>query len=145
MKHLFKIDFEHVGPKDSESGIKGYVIASNDEQVFNFLGGHQSYKDLKDPFGIYTSWLDTDDEDDDNDNDDEDYEDDCEYDNNAQIETKQEKLLRLKGDINDEDRDYDGAYYGLSFYGWEDLGEISEEEILTIKKFLKNDIVILHE
>ena len=134
MKHLFKIDFEHVGPKDSESGIKGYVIANNDEEVFNFLGGHVSYNHLENPFHIYTSWLDTCDED---------YEDDCEYDNSFQIETKQEKLLRLKGDINDEDRDYDSDYYGLSFYGWEDLGEISEEEILIIKKFLKNDIVIL--
>ena len=34
-----------------------------------------------------------------------------------------EKMLRIKGEMNDEDYDYSDAYYGITLYGWELIKE----------------------
>jgi len=35
--NLYKITFSHVAPKDLAEGIKGYLLAENDEQIYNYI------------------------------------------------------------------------------------------------------------
>tara|TARA_R110000803_G_C11732323_1_gene289834 strand:+ start:74 stop:454 length:381 start_codon:yes stop_codon:yes gene_type:complete len=102
--NLYRITFSHTAPKDSEKGIKGYLLAENDEQVYNYV----------DKTFNYESWKDIDE--------DEDRESSDIYDRNYNIigtETFKEKILRINGEMNDEDYDYCDAYYGVTLYGWE--------------------------
>lgn len=101
--NLYRIDFSHTAPKDQEKGIKGYLLAENDEQVYNYVDKTFNYECWKDkdeddeaePIELY----------------DEDY-------NVVGTETFKEKMLRIKGEMNDEDYDYCDAYYGITLYGW---------------------------
>ena len=38
-------------------------------------------------------------------------------------ETFKEKMIRLSGEINDEDYDFSDAYYGITLFGWSLLKE----------------------
>lgn len=117
--NLYKITFLHAGPKDRKKGIKGYVLAENEEKVFNYIDetfehGYWSDPD-NEPVDVY----------------DEDF-------NLIGTETLKEKIIRIKGEINDEDYDFDDAYYGITLYGWElvkenadgDYTEMIELEII---------------
>ena len=102
--NLYKITFSHTAPKDSKEGIKGYLLAKNDEQVYNYVDktfNCECWKDNeegedREPIELY----------------DDDY-------NVIGTETFKEKMLRIKGEQNDEDYDYCDAYYGITLYGWE--------------------------
>ena len=100
--NLYKITFSHTGPKDQKEGIKGYLLAKNDEQVYNYVdekfnyGGWKDAEEEEESFELY----------------DDDY-------NVIGTETFKEKILRIKGEQNDEDYDYCDAYYGITLYGWE--------------------------
>lgn len=48
MPLLCKTTFTHWSQKDSASGISGYVIADNEDQVFNFMSGHFNLEYLDD-------------------------------------------------------------------------------------------------
>ena len=100
--NLYKILFSHTAPKETKVGIMTYLIAENENSVYNYIDKKYNYKCWKD------------------------YEDDCElfdiYDDNYNVigtETFKEKIIRIKGDMNDEDYDYSDAYYGITLYGWE--------------------------
>lgn len=41
--NLYKIVFSHAAPKDVERGIKGYVIADNDEAVYSYVDDRYKY------------------------------------------------------------------------------------------------------
>ena len=46
-----------------------------------------------------------------------------------------EKIIRIKGEMNDEDYDYSDTYYGITLYGWEfvkDLTDIEFEALTNI-------------
>ena len=109
--NLYRITFSHTAPKDREEGIKGYLIAENDEQVYNYID--KTYN--------YGCWKDNEE--------DEDkelieiYDDDY---NVIGIETFKEYMLRINGEQNDENYDYSDAYYGITLYGWEKVKENAE-------------------
>jgi len=97
--NIYRITFSHTAPKDREEGIKGYLLAENDEQVYNYID--KTYN--------YGCWKDNDD----------DY-------NLIGIETFKQNMLRIKGEQNDENYDYRDAYYGITLYGWELVKENAE-------------------
>ena len=106
--NLYKILFSHTAPKDSEKGIKGYLLAESDEQVYNYIDKEYNCE----------CWKDSDE--------DEDREPIELYDYNYDVigtETFKEKILRIKGEMNDEDYDYSDAHYGITLLGWEVVEE----------------------
>lgn len=109
--NLYKITFTHTAPKDQAKGIKGYLLAENEEQVYNYIDKKYNYE----------SWKDSDE--------DEDREPIELYDEDYNVigtETFKEKMLRIKGEMNDEDYDYSDAYYGIELLGWELVKENTE-------------------
>lgn len=108
MTTLYAIEFRHHSQKDSESGIKRYVLADDAVVI----------RDRLDKDEVYTSW---------SDHDpiplyDEDY-------NEAGEENYMDRMLRLRGEINDEDFDgYDDLYYGLTLWGWSEGQDITDAD-----------------
>lgn len=111
--NLYKILFSHTGPKDSETGIKTYVLAKNDEDVYEWIA---SEPDVNDDGHLFNSWKDKEDDEEEFDI----------YDDNYNVigtENFKEKIIRLNGEIYDDDHDYDDAYYGITLFGWELIKE----------------------
>jgi len=109
--NLYKIIFSHHGPKDSEEGIKTLLLAENDEQVYDWLASE--------PDGCFLFWKERMED-----------PDDEWFDENGDPEDWKARMIRLKGEINDDDRDFSDAYYGLTFYGWEMIDEnVNQDKI----------------
>jgi len=111
-KNLYSIEFIHYSPKDSEQGIKCLLLAENDEQVFNFI----------DEMYQYNTWSEYET--------DESFKDENKFDiyddddlNIIGTETFKERMIRLKGQMNDEDYELQDLYYGVTLYGWKLLKE----------------------
>lgn len=106
---LYKIRVEHCAPKDRHESIEAFLAAENDEAVYTWIdkekeyGGWTEQNDEGDVLDIY----------------DKDY-------NVIGQESYKDKIIRIKGDINDEDQNCDDSYYGLTFYGWEEI--VGEED-----------------
>lgn len=102
--NLYKIIFSHYSPKDSEIGIKTYLLANNEDDVYNYIDKEYNYGCWKDQeeekYEVF--------------NDDYDI---------IGTETFREKIIRIKGDMNDEDYDYSDAFYGITLYGWKLIKE----------------------
>lgn len=115
--NLYKIEFSHHAPKDSERGIKCLLLAENDEQVYEWI--------KSEPKEFYNSWKDNEGYSYDKEKEefiDEDGETESGagwWDDNGDPENFKDRMLRLKGEINDDDYDFSGAYYGITLYGWE--------------------------
>lgn len=108
--NLYSIDFLHASPKDTEYGMKCLLLAENDEQVYEWI---KSEPELTDG-ALYNNWECNEDEEFDI------------YNDNYEIvgkETFKEKMIRLGGEINDEDYDFSDAYYGITLFGWSLLKE----------------------
>lgn len=108
--NLYSIDFLHASPKDAEYGMKCLLLAENNEQVYEFI---KSEPELPDG-ALYNNWEANEEEEFDI------------YDDNYEIvgkETFKEKMIRLSGEINDEDYDFSDAYYGITLFGWSLLKE----------------------
>jgi|GEM_PF-1734588 len=139
--NLYKITAQHFAPKGSMKAIICFLMANNDEQVFDWLGSQPSidgqmiglcYEDYalepdleNDPeeteglqkpviFPLYGA----------------DY-------TETGTETFKERIIRCKGEMFDpENEDYisfDGAYYGLDLYGWV-LAEENLENPIALEK-----------
>lgn len=107
MKNLYRVIIGHYSQKDSQAGIYTYLVAENDEDVYNQLDEEFDY-----------SWYDCDDE--------EDCQTDCDGD-----DMNKKNILENKGDWNKEVSD---LYYGASVSKWELVKKnITEEEIATLK------------
>ena len=120
MEKLYEIQVQHCAPKDSHTSTQAYLIANNDEEVYEWI--------KSDPMpAMCTSWEDREEEDGPYDI----YNDDYEV---IGTETFKEKMLRIKGDLYDEDQDWSDAYYGLTFYGWREVGPITPEQIQTMNQ-----------
>jgi hypothetical protein len=123
--NLYEIMMEHYAPKDSEKGIHTYLAANSDEEVYEWL---KSEPILKDGRQIFLTWGMSE----------EDGEEFGIYDNNYEVigtETFKDKMIRIKGDMNDEDADFSDLYYGKTFIGWSLIKEgITNEEIQVLKK-----------
>ncbi len=97
--NLYKIIFEHHSPLDSEEGIKTYLLANNTEEVYEYmLKRYWLWRNSKDEklYPVYNY----------------DYEEIC-------TESFREKMLRINGEIHEEDPDLSDAYSGITLYGWE--------------------------
>lgn len=109
--NLYKIVVAHYAPKGSHHSIKDYLLAENDEQVYNYIDGKLNY-------GKWSDRMESPEEDD---------ETIFEiYDDKYNVigtENYKEKIIRLKGDIDDDEEDFGGAYYGITLYGWELIKE----------------------
>lgn len=122
--NLYKIVFSHHAPKDSEKGIKVLLLAQNEEQVYEWLASEPKLEDRT----LYNSWKDNErysyaeeketfvDEDGEE-------VDSSWYDEEGNAENFKTRMLRLKGEINDDDYDFTDAYYGITLLGWELLKE----------------------
>ncbi len=100
--NLYKITFSHTAPKDQKEGIKGYLLAENNEQVYHYV----------DKTFNYGCWKDSDEDKEPIELHDDDW-------NVIGTETFKEKMIRIRGEQHDEDYDYCDAYYGITLYGWE--------------------------
>jgi len=124
--NLYKIIFAHYSPKDSEEGMKCLVIANNDDEVYEFLVNEGEFPDGK---SIYCSWKDN-----------EEIEYENWFDENNKSETFKNRMIRLKGEINDDDVELNDLYYGKTQYGWELIKEdinLKDFEHLIDLKILK--------
>ncbi|NCP98035.1 hypothetical protein GW796_08870 [archaeon] len=110
---LFSILIRHCSQKDSKEAIVGYFIAANDTIIMNYID-----KELMS--GIWT--------DRNNDSLDSPIEIKDEDDILIGVECYKERMLRLRGEFNDQDADYSDAYYGITHYGWNEGIEISKEQ-----------------
>ena len=99
--NLYKVLFEHYAPKDSQLGISTFLLAENDNQVYDYINNIN-----------YGLWEDMNN----------DYDKLNIYDNEMNVigtETFKEKMIRIKGLIFDEDYELTDLYYGATLYGWE--------------------------
>ena len=116
---LHKILLRHCSPKDSVEVTKLYVLADNEAAILARLD------DGKAGF-TYGGWQEQSDE----------AEEPCEiYDTDYKVigtETYLEKMLRLRGEFNDEDANYEDAYYGIKHWGWDEGISISEEDAAVL-------------
>ena len=114
---LFKIKMKHHSPKDSEMGIVGCVITDSEKAVYEHVdsvystNGWAEAEEEGETFKIYDDSF-----------------------NQIGTETFLDRRMRLRGDIDDDCNNYADAYYGLTFYGWESMGEISEADADTLAR-----------
>jgi len=105
--NLYIIEFKHYAPKDSEKGIKGYMVAENDEEVYEFIKSEPEMHGET----MYNSYADKE-----NDGEETDiYDDD---DNVIGTETFKDRIIGCHGDMYDEYSEVSDLYYGATQYGW---------------------------
>lgn len=116
---LYKVLLRHCAPKDCIEVTKLYVLADSESEILDRLDSEgegytygawkEKSEEAKEPFEI--------------------------YDDNYRVigtETYLEKMLRLRGEFNDEDADYSDAYYGVTHYGWNEGVDISEQYAVVL-------------
>ncbi len=122
--NLYSIDFRHYSPKDSEKGVYVYIVSENDESVYEWLKSQPKitkYKTLWNSYGGYEE-------------DGKEYEIYDEDYNVVGKESFKERMLRLHGEMYDEDAPVEDLYYGLTYIGWSLIKEnVSDNEIEVLK------------
>lgn len=114
--NLYEIMMEHYAPKDSEKGIYTYLAAKSDEHVYEWL---KSVNEVKDGRAIYNSYQ---------------YNETNEKYNGDGEESFKERMIRLKGDFNDDEAEFPDLNYGVTLIGWKAVKEnITDEEIRIIQ------------
>ena len=133
---LYKLLFEHWSQKDSERGIKGFFVAEDNEAAYEFVKNCEKL-DYNNPLHVYTSWAEYEatnsyheDEDESIEKGFDIYNDDYEC---IGTETFKERMIRLGGEMFDEDQELNDLYYGATRYGWECIGKILPTEIAVLK------------
>lgn len=105
---LYKIIVLHGAPKSSHTSTEEYILRENDKEVFEYIRLN------------YTTFL---------------------WENSEDFETYEfedyndfkKDIMENKGDLEHESG-WDDAYYGVTKYGWEDMGEITDDDINVLKK-----------
>ncbi|MCP3942829.1 MAG: hypothetical protein GY710_15270 [Desulfobacteraceae bacterium] len=102
MKKLYRIEVNHVGPRSSHKSLQAYITAENDEEVYEIIKAEKIH-------GVCCSWA---------------YQED-----NITIDDEpfKDRMLRLKGDIND-DYNYRNGVPGF-FYGWVEVSDIQLDDL----------------
>ena len=135
---LHDILMRHAGPKSSVEFTLLKVIADSEEQILARL-------DAVDGSARYThgAWAEREDWDEDRHPDEERGPDDKRllkiYDDKYNVvgtETYMQRMLRLRGEFNDENANFDDAYYGIRHYGWTEGVEISNGEYEVLRRFV---------
>ena len=108
---LYEITLTHLAPKDSVTAIKEYLVAENDDKVFEYLTSGEGKE--------YTYWDDKIDL--------EYWEEDCDEDE-AEARLK-EWIENTKENKNEDWNDnlYRDLYYGQTIYGWCETNIVDEE------------------
>lgn len=129
--NLYVLKFRHYSSKDSMEGILTYLVAESNEQIYEWLKAEpevdndyifNSYKYKEEDEEIFDIY-------------DDDY-------NVISTETFKERMIRLHGEMYDEDADVSDAYYGVTHYGWELIVEgVYYTDIIATKNNLKINIV----
>jgi hypothetical protein len=110
--NLYKIEFSHAAPKDISYGFKCLLLAENDEQVYEWIKSEPNIEGSR----LLNSWGYSEKEGKEFNTYSETY--DC-----IGKETFKQKIIRLKGEINDDNYDYSDAFYGITLFGWSLLKE----------------------
>lgn len=108
--NLYQINFKHIAQKDSMSGIYCYLIANNDEEVYEWLKKENNPNDELDI--LYTNF--------------EDYE-------NDDVEFKQ-IIVKNKGVSNSKYESFDDLYYCKTHINWELKSEDIKDNDYQIMK-----------
>lgn len=126
--NLYKIEFIHASLKDVEYGIKCLLIANDDNSVYEWIKSEPHIKDHtlfnswkeseKDEFNVY----------------------DDEY-NIVGIESFKDIMLRMNGEMNDDNYDFSDAYYGITLLGWSLVMEMNLGEDSKYSELVDNGIV----
>ena len=87
--NLYRIDILTVGPKNSVQAMVGYLIATNDEEVYNYLKNKPTINDHR----VINSWQDK------------------EWENPEFKDT----CIYCRGEMNFDSKDYTDSYF---WYGW---------------------------
>jgi len=135
--NIYEILFTHYSPKDSETGIKRLLVADNDEEVYDYI--------KSEPKGIYNNWLENESLVYSTEKDAFTYEDGSESDEyfadeQGNPETFKQRMLRLKGEMFDEDFDLSDLYYGKTLYGWQLIQENATKEEINFVNRIYNDL-----
>ncbi|WP_431785920.1 hypothetical protein [Paenibacillus lactis] len=120
--NLYKIMFQHYSQKDSEIGIITYLVANSDKEVYEWL---KSEPKLADGTKIYNSYK---------------YSEESGetfeiYDNEINVigeESFKGRMIRLRGEMFDEDKELNDLYYGLTLYGWELVKKDAKPDVLQM-------------
>ncbi len=123
MPSLYRIRFCHYAPKDSEEGIKGYVVVEDEAAIADYVAKEYMLLDdeaLNERLNKYGEL---------------DYYEEEEVDEEEFFETRLARLARHKGDM-DDDRDLMAdLYYGATLYKWEEITrDVTEAEVLLLEK-----------
>ena len=106
--NIYKIEFLHAAPKDTERGLKCLLLAENEEQVYEWIKSEPKI----DERSLYNGWANSEEEN-------EEFE---VYNDNYDVigkENFKQKMISLKGQMNDDDYDY--SY--ITLFGWSLLKE----------------------
>ena len=117
--NLYEIKFIHFSPKDSKTGSVGYLLAENNEEVFNWFATDPTLNNIR----VYSGY----------DEEELDEVHDIYNDNYEEIgkETKRDRLIRLCGEMFDDEVELYDLYYGKTLYGWELKKEdVCKEQLL---------------
>jgi hypothetical protein len=108
---LYTIKFEHYSTSSEYSGIEAYVVADNEEQIYEYIASY------------LTNWSDKE------------FELVDKYDDKGNLseETWKEKMMRERGDF---DTDIDDCYYGVTQYQWNEGKDIFGDEYEVLSKFI---------
>jgi len=115
---LFKVLVKHYAPKDSHQSVQGFLLRKTEEEACDWVMTTLSYWDedtLEEETDIY------------------DYDEETGVDGYETI-TKREELLRNHGQINLDSNDYSDAYYGITHFGWEDMGEATSTDEIVLRR-----------
>lgn len=122
--NLYKVTFSHHAPKDSEQGIKALILAENDEQVYKWIANEPETNEGS----MYNSWKDREqyywnEENDTFVDKDGDEVDEGWWDEEGNPENFKDRMLRLRGEIEDDSVDFSDSYYGITLLAWEIIKE----------------------
>ena len=108
---LYRIKNLFLGKDLNQEATDRYIVAENDLEVYKQLAKNfGEMEGLTEENGeVYDDWAQA-------------------YGGDKEV---RERILKNKGDF---DEDYLGEFYDIK-YGWQDLGEITKEEIQILKKF----------
>ena len=123
---LYRILLEHYAPKDSKRAIDCFVIADNDEQVYEWLKENRStsYKYQEEENELYDiksteyPWSTI----------------------RSDVEFK-DKIIYYRGCMNDPDTEYEDLYYGKTVWGWDEGQSIDEDDIRVLREYLGESLV----
>jgi len=102
---LYKLTVLHAAPKDVHESMEGYVIANTEAQVFMHVDGNQGNK-----------WAAS----------------EVEREDDDGHPCSMSEWVMLNGGDMEDDTGFEDAYYGVTKRGWEDMGDLTEEQARTL-------------